>query len=98
MMKEDIAYSDMLFLAQFHTDFLTHHFQWLQEEDEIAKNPGFRCRKILVRYYLMRKDLVALLPGSIGTPLEIMVRIWRSCPTRRRKSKSKRVRHSSKRQ
>jgi hypothetical protein len=60
MMKEDIAYSDMLFLAQFHTDFLTQHFQWLQEEDEIAKNPGFRCRKILVRYYLMRKDLVEL--------------------------------------
>jgi hypothetical protein len=60
MMKEDIAYLDMLFLAQFHTNFLTQHFQWLQEEDEIAKNPGFRCQQILVRYYLMRKDLVAL--------------------------------------
>jgi hypothetical protein len=26
IMKEDIAYSDMLFLAQFHTNFLTQHF------------------------------------------------------------------------
>ena len=33
MMKEDIAYSDMLFLAQFHTGFLTEHFDWLQGED-----------------------------------------------------------------
>ncbi len=48
MMKEDIAYLDMLFLAQFHTGFLTQYFQWLQEEDKIAKNPGFRCRQILV--------------------------------------------------
>jgi hypothetical protein len=60
MMKEDIPYLDMLFLAQFHTDFLTQHFQWLQEEDEIAKNPGFRCWQILVGYYLMKKDFVAL--------------------------------------
>jgi hypothetical protein len=27
VMKEDIAYPYMLFLAQFHTDFLTQHFQ-----------------------------------------------------------------------
>jgi hypothetical protein len=58
MMKEAMAYSDMLFLAQFHTDFLNQHSQWLQEEDKIAKNPGFHwvskslsdstlCRKIL---------------------------------------------------
>jgi hypothetical protein len=59
-MKQDVAYSDMLILAQFHTDFLTEHFKWLQEEDEIAKKPGFRCRQILVRYYLMRKDLEKL--------------------------------------
>jgi hypothetical protein len=66
MMKEDIAYSDMSFLAQFHTDFLTQHFQWLQEEDKIAKNPGFHCRQILVRYYLMRKDLVTLKTRTNG--------------------------------
>jgi hypothetical protein len=48
IMKEDIAYSYMLFLAQFHTGFLTQHFKWLQEEDEVAKNPGFRCQQILV--------------------------------------------------
>jgi hypothetical protein len=60
IMKEDIAYSDMLFLAQFHTGFLTQHFKWLQEEDEVAKNPGFRCRQILVQYYLMRKYLIQL--------------------------------------
>jgi hypothetical protein len=52
-MKEDIAYSDM---AQFHTNFLTQHFKWLQEEDEVANNPGLYCQKILV----MRKDLVEL--------------------------------------
>jgi hypothetical protein len=40
IMKEDIAYSDMLFLAQFHTGFPIQHFKWLQEEDEVAKNPG----------------------------------------------------------
>jgi hypothetical protein len=60
IMKEDIAYSYMLFLAQFHTNFLTQHFKWLQEEDEVAKNPGFRCQQILVRYYLMQKDLIQL--------------------------------------
>jgi hypothetical protein len=60
MMKEDIAYSDVLFWAQFHTDFLMQRFRWLQEEDKIAKNPGFRCWQILVRSYLMRKDLVVL--------------------------------------
>jgi hypothetical protein len=57
LMKQDIAYSDMLFLAQFHEDWLTQHFQWLQAVDDVAKNPGFRSRQILVRYYLMRKDL-----------------------------------------
>jgi hypothetical protein len=50
----------MLFLAQFHTNFLTRNFKWLQEEDEVAKNPAFRCWQILVRYYLMRKDLLQL--------------------------------------
>jgi hypothetical protein len=60
IMKEDITYSDMLFLAQSHTNFLTQHFKWLQEEDEVVQNPGFRCRQILVRYYLMRQDLIQL--------------------------------------
>jgi hypothetical protein len=60
IMKEHIAYSNMLFLAQFHLDFLTQHFKGLQEEDEVAKNPGFHCQQILVRYYLRRKDLIQL--------------------------------------
>jgi hypothetical protein len=60
LMKQDIAYSDTLFLAQFHKDFLTQHFEWLQAVDEVAKKPGFRSRQILVRYYLMRKDLEQL--------------------------------------
>jgi hypothetical protein len=60
LMKQGVAYSNMLFLVQFHNDFLTQHFKWLQEEDEFAKTPGFCCRKILVRYYLMRKDLEIL--------------------------------------
>jgi hypothetical protein len=49
-----------MFLTQFHTDFLTEHCIWLQEEDEVAKKPAFHCRQILVRYYLMRKDLEKL--------------------------------------
>jgi hypothetical protein len=60
LMKQDIAYSDMLFLAQFHEDWLTQHFQWLQAVDDVAKKPGFRSRQILVRHYLMRKDLEEL--------------------------------------
>ena len=60
LMKQDIAYSDMLFLAQFHTDWLTEHFEWLQAVDVLSKKPGFRSRQILVRYYLMRKDLAKL--------------------------------------
>jgi hypothetical protein len=60
LMKQDVTYSDMFFLAQFHTDFLTEHFKWLQEEDEVANKPGFRCRQILVRYYLMHEDLEKL--------------------------------------
>jgi hypothetical protein len=59
-MKQDIAYSDMLFLAQFHEDWLTQHFQWLQALDDVAKKPGFRSRQILVRHCLMRKDLEEL--------------------------------------
>jgi hypothetical protein len=53
LMRQDVAaYSDNeLFLAQqFHTNFPTQHFRWLQEEDEVANNPGFRCQQILVRY------------------------------------------------
>jgi hypothetical protein len=47
MMKEDITYSsDMLFLAQFHTGFLTQHFQWLQEEELVVvrSNENFFMR------------------------------------------------------
>jgi hypothetical protein len=47
LMKQDVTYSDMLFLAQFHDDFLGQHFKWLQEEDEIVKKPGFHVAKIL---------------------------------------------------
>jgi hypothetical protein len=51
----------MLFLAQFHTNFLAQHFKWLQEADEVEKKPpGFHCGQILVRYYLMCKDLEKL--------------------------------------
>jgi hypothetical protein len=37
IMKKDIAYSDILFLAQFHTGFPTQHFKWLQEEDRLPR-------------------------------------------------------------
>jgi hypothetical protein len=60
LMKQDIACSDMLFLAQFHEDWLTQHFQWLQAVDDVAKKPGFRSRQILVRHCLKRKDLEEL--------------------------------------
>jgi hypothetical protein len=43
LMKQDIAYSDMLFLAQFHADWLTQHFQWLQAVDDVAKKPHQRA-------------------------------------------------------
>ena len=59
-MKQDIACSNILFLAQFHRDFLTQHFEWLQAVDHVAKKPGFRSRQILVRHCLMRKDLTQL--------------------------------------
>jgi hypothetical protein len=50
----------MLCLAQFHEDWLTQHFQWLQAVDDVAKKPGFWSRQILVRCYLMRKHLEEL--------------------------------------
>jgi hypothetical protein len=57
LMKEDVACSDMLFLAQIHQDWLTKHFEWLQGVDDVAKKPGFRSRQMLVRCHLMQKDL-----------------------------------------
>jgi hypothetical protein len=48
IMKEDITYCDMLFLAQFHTGIITQCFKWLQEEDEVPKNPGFRWQTQLL--------------------------------------------------
>jgi hypothetical protein len=51
------------FLAQFHEDWFTHHFQWLQAVDDVAKKPGFRSRQILVRCCLMQKD-----PEELRTP------------------------------
>jgi hypothetical protein len=80
MVKEDIAYWDMLLLAQFHTNFLTLHFQWHGEEDKIAKNHGFRCWQILAQCYPMQKDLVVLKTrinwnsfGDYGKNLEKLV-------------------------
>jgi hypothetical protein len=45
-----------MFLAQFHQDWLTEHFEWLQGIDDVAKKPGFRSRQMLVQRCLMRKD------------------------------------------
>jgi hypothetical protein len=57
LMKEDVACSDMLFLAQFHQDWLTEHFKWLQGVDDVAEKPGFRSCQTLLQRHLMRKDL-----------------------------------------
>jgi hypothetical protein len=44
-MKQDVAHSNMLILAQFHTNFLMQHLKWIQEEDEVLANtPALHCR------------------------------------------------------
>jgi len=60
LMMEQQLYSDLVFLRTFHVEFLVQHFQWLQEADNITKEPGFRSHQIAVRYYLMDHDLKAL--------------------------------------
>jgi hypothetical protein len=49
LLKESVACSALLFLAQFHMNFLAQHFKWFQEEDEVAKKPSFRPWQILVQ-------------------------------------------------
>lgn len=60
LMKEDMVYSDLCLLADFHTAFLNRHFKWLQRADPAVGEPGFLTVHVLHRYFLMHRDLNAL--------------------------------------
>jgi hypothetical protein len=60
LMLEPQLYSDLVFLRTFHIEFLVPHFEWLQEADNITKEPGYRSHQIAVRYHLMDVDLKAI--------------------------------------
>ena len=59
-MMDGVLYSDLVFLYVFHEKWLTKHFVWLQDVDELTKQAGFRSHHILVRYFIMVQELKAM--------------------------------------
>ena len=57
LMQEPVLQVELALLKGFHEAFIFEHFRFLQDTDEVSKHSGFRAQHILVRYYLMRKDL-----------------------------------------
>ena len=65
LMAEKQAKSDILLIAAYHHYFLFTHFNWLQKGDiATGDKPGFNNRNVLVRYYLMYKDLERVAVGE----------------------------------
>ena len=66
MMREEEFYLKAYFVCVFGQEFIMKHFGWLQDKGERSA-VGFRSKEILVRYFLMRQELVSLMDGGWRT-------------------------------
>lgn len=55
-----ILFAHLAYLCGFHQHFFDQQFEWLQDPDDIAKEPSFISRHILGRYFLAAFNLTEL--------------------------------------
>jgi hypothetical protein len=54
-------------IHNYHSCFVSPHFDWLQSATDLTDLPGFQSHNSLPRYYLMVQDLLLLLKSSLLT-------------------------------
>lgn len=68
LMGERNVINDLEIMVAFHESFMFPHFKFFQQGDpQTGKTPGFQCRHMLVRYYLMLNDLDKIQNGGWRT-------------------------------
>jgi len=65
LLMEDTIVSDLKLVYCYNCYFVNPHFDWMQKgDDRIGGMPGFLGRHMLVRYFLMRSDLLRWTNGK----------------------------------
>jgi len=57
LMKDQENFVDITLIRCFHKAYVNPHFDWLQSCVDLTGTIGFQAHNIVVRYYLMEKDL-----------------------------------------
>lgn len=79
--KEIMILADVKLIACFHDVFLNQHFSWMQKGDkDIGNVPGYLGRHVLLRYFLMHRNLKSLLNSgwedSSNEKMEIFLKTY----------------------
>lgn len=57
MMNEPVLEADLAFIEVYVDMVFNKHFDWCQEKDTYTGQAGFRSREILVRFFIIRRDI-----------------------------------------
>jgi len=57
MMSNQETFVDMALIRCFHKAHINPHFDWLQSSDDLKSHLGFQSHHMVVRFFLMEKDL-----------------------------------------
>ena len=60
LMMELEIFSDLSLINNFHSFYVSPHFDWMQSSTDLTATPGFQAHNTLVCYFLMVEDLTAL--------------------------------------
>ena len=57
LLAEASFFSDLQLVKCFHIAFLQDHLEWLQSSTDMSNEAGFQSHQVLLRFFLMDKDL-----------------------------------------
>lgn len=77
MMKDQETFIDMTLIRCFHKGHINPHFDWLQSADDASGALGFVSHHILIRFFLMNRDLGHILTRRSFPDYQEAVRLWK---------------------
>ena len=57
LLMEPTIYSDVCLLVCFHDGYFQDHLNWMMQSNDLTGECGFQTEEMVVRYFLMHRDL-----------------------------------------
>jgi hypothetical protein len=61
MLMDPYFYSDVCLVRCFHHQYFNDHMRWFMRSDDLTNKCGFQSHQMVVRYYLMERELESLM-------------------------------------